>query len=74
MGMAKLYGISKEFIMTIFEQAEQVRQTAANLPHHMPNSRWWLLQISRHMLDHNLTFQQAAQYTTTDPQEDLLWH
>jgi len=60
--------------MTNFEIAEQVRQTAANLPHNMPNSRWWLLNISRHMLNHNLTFQQAAEYTTTDQPEDLLWH
>ncbi len=60
--------------MTIFEQAEQVRQTATNLSHNMPNSRWWLLKINRLMLDHNLTFQQAAQYTTTDLPEDLLWH
>jgi len=60
--------------MTNFEQAEQVRQTAANLPHNMPNSRWWLLNISRHMLQYNLTFQQAAEYTTQDQPEDLLWH
>jgi len=59
--------------MNIFEQAEQVRVTATKLPHNMPNSRWWLLQISRHMLYYNLSFQQAATYTTTDPQEDLLW-
>jgi hypothetical protein len=60
--------------MTNFEQAEQVRQTATKLPHSMPNSRWWLLNISRLMLYYNLTFQQAAAYTTQDPLEDLLWH
>jgi hypothetical protein len=60
--------------MTTFEQAEEVRLTATKLPHSMPNSRWWLLNISRHMLRYNLTFQQAAAYTTTDPLEDLLWH
>jgi hypothetical protein len=60
--------------MTIFQQAEEVRVTACKLPHSMPNSRWWLLKISRHMLYYNLTFQQAAQHTTTDPLEDLLWH
>lgn len=60
--------------MTIFEQAEQVRVTSTKLPHSMPDTRWWLLRISRHMLLNQQTFQQAAQEFTNQPPEDLLWH
>ena len=60
--------------MTIFEQAEAVRLTATRLPHTMPNTRWWLLEIYREMLANNQSFQQAAANTTQDQIEDLLWH
>ena len=59
----------------IIEQAEAVRLTATRLPHSMPNTRWWLLEIYRQMLRYNQTFQQAAQNidTNQDP-DDLLWN
>jgi len=60
--------------MTIFEQAEQVRVTSTKLPHTMPDTRWWLLNISRQMLATNQTFPQAAQHFTNELPEDLLWH
>ena len=60
--------------MTIFQQAEQVRVTATKLPHTMPDTRWWLLNISRLMLLTNQTFSQAAQHFTNELPEDLLWH
>lgn len=58
----------------IFQQAEAVRLTATRLPHSMPNTRWWLLQIYREMLANNQTFQQAAQSIDQSNPDDLLWH
>jgi hypothetical protein len=58
----------------ILQQAEAVRLTACRLPHSMPNTRWWLLQIYREMLANNQTFQQAAQSVDQSNPDDLLWH
>ena len=59
----------------IFTQAEAVRLTACRLPHSMPNTRWWLLNIYREMLAQNQSFQQAAQSIDTNQNpDDLLWH
>ena len=59
----------------IFQQAEAVRLTATRLPHSMPNTRWWLLNIYRQMLKYNQPFHIAAQNcdTNQDP-DDLLWN
>lgn len=58
----------------ILQQAEAVRQTATKLPHTMPNTRWWLLQIYRQMLKYNQPFSIAAQNITNQNPEDLLWN
>jgi hypothetical protein len=58
----------------ILQQAEAVRQTATGLPHTMPNTRWWLLEIYRKMLRYNQPFHLAAQNTSKPSPDDPLWH